>query len=629
MIWRDRPAAWWGGLLAALAALYALGFAAWYSGTALGLSPVLDGKEMLLMARAIAAGELGGEPFYRAPLYPALLAPFAALGLDEPTLALVARLLNVAAHAASTLLVFRLALRLWQTVPAGLLAGALWGFNPVALHFLGDPLDTTLGITLLLAGLWMALKTLEVPENRLKPALFSGLWFGLAVLTRSHALTVALAWPVALATVGVVRQKSLRALAAPGAALGVLIGLLLVFGIANLAISGKLTLLPTQGAFNLYAANRESAHGRYHVQQVAMAGLDEHINPTRYEERELYERVPGHSQNAGLFERHAYWRAQFLERLKTDFAGWLGQMLDKAAALLHPFEQYNNKTFALHHERSPWLFWNLIGWAPIFGLAAPGVVLAINRRDGPWLLGAGLVYAAGVLLFYVSARFRLPLVPLLCVAAGWWVTGGAQAALKRLKNRERPQGAERWQAGAVAAILMLFGGVWLLKTYTLEETVAQDHLLIAQANAELGRDGDAIEAAIQALKYAPENQAARELFVVSRFNLRLSALLQNEAIPPPLNAWAELAAIEDPSPAILFIEGVYAYCDGERAYARDLWRALVEGPEPHSGAALSLRLTGATPPPQELAETPQALALLRLWQACEAGRGPRPAGRGG
>ena len=55
------------------AAVVLAGHFAWWSDP-LGLAPVLDGRELLLLARAMAAGTLPPEPFYRAPLYPAALA---------------------------------------------------------------------------------------------------------------------------------------------------------------------------------------------------------------------------------------------------------------------------------------------------------------------------------------------------------------------------------------------------------------------------------------------------------------------------------------------------------------------------------------------------------------------------
>jgi hypothetical protein len=48
----------------------------------------------------------------------------------------------------------------------------------------------------------------------------------------------------------------------------------------------------------------------------------------------------------------------------------LGQLGRKVYALLNDWEQYNNKTYAFHQARSPWLRWNPLSWGV---LLVPGV----------------------------------------------------------------------------------------------------------------------------------------------------------------------------------------------------------------------------------------------------------------
>ena len=63
------------------------------------------------------------------------------------------------------------------------------------------------------------------------------------------------------------------------------------------------------------------------------------------------------------------------------------------------------------------------GFAAFGSLALAGMVLALMNRPRRMLLwyGVGFValYSASIVLFYVLARFRLPLVPVLCVFAGY------------------------------------------------------------------------------------------------------------------------------------------------------------------------------------------------------------------
>ena len=59
---------------AAVALFYALGHLTWYLGTPLGRVPVLDERENIDLALAIAGRTLEHVPFYRAPGYALVLA---------------------------------------------------------------------------------------------------------------------------------------------------------------------------------------------------------------------------------------------------------------------------------------------------------------------------------------------------------------------------------------------------------------------------------------------------------------------------------------------------------------------------------------------------------------------------
>src|SRR5580698_7704071 len=92
-------------LPAVLALLYALGHLGWYLGTPLGRVPVLDERENLDLAGAIAGRSLPPEPFYRAPGYALALAGLRAAGVSAAGLFPAALLLGVALHAANAALV--------------------------------------------------------------------------------------------------------------------------------------------------------------------------------------------------------------------------------------------------------------------------------------------------------------------------------------------------------------------------------------------------------------------------------------------------------------------------------------------------------------------------------------------
>ncbi|MDI1318728.1 MAG: hypothetical protein PSW75_00855, partial [bacterium] len=94
-----RPTLW---IIALLALLYGGGHLAWYWGTPLGQSAVLDERENLQLAAQIAAGRLPPEPFDRAMGDPLVLAGLSAAGLASEKAPYAATFLGLLLHALNT-----------------------------------------------------------------------------------------------------------------------------------------------------------------------------------------------------------------------------------------------------------------------------------------------------------------------------------------------------------------------------------------------------------------------------------------------------------------------------------------------------------------------------------------------
>jgi hypothetical protein len=106
----------------------------------------------------------------------------------------------------------------------------------------------------------------------------------------------------------------------------------------------------------------------------------------------------------------------------------------------------------------------------------------------------GAACAGSILLFFVSARFRLPLASILAVLAG-----GALA---------RPAFWRGWSAGARAALAVLVALAGVAAFSNLgnvqdPSTFVQDHVLLARAAFTVGDDATAMSEAAEALKMQP------------------------------------------------------------------------------------------------------------------------------
>ena len=585
----------------AVALAYAFGHLGWYLTTPLGQVPVLDERENLALADAIVRGALPAEPFYRAQGYALLLAGLRALGVSAGGLFSAALALGAALHAVNAGLVSLLARR-WFGPVAALAAGLLCALNPVLVHYSTQALDAVPALTLFLAGLVCIAPILGAPAGSGGTVRWIGasVFWAAATLMRPNYLLVWALLPL-LALPGWRTRPGRRQFAAA------FTGGLLFLATAGWQekVSGVAGFLPWQGAYNLWAANQPGANGRYYTQHVSLPPVLAERNPARAESMLLYQQETGRPPT-DIAAMNAHWHAKFLGYAVQHPFAWLGQLGRKAYALLNDWEQYNNKTYVFHHDLSPWLRWNRVGFGGLFLLGLIGAFRLVGEspRTAASLALIAAVTAASVLLFFVSARFRLPLAALATALAG-----GAFASYSY------------WQTWPLARrqCLMLAVGVAALLTFShfddvqSRATLVQDHALLARAAATVGDDALAWSEAQAALALQPGHPDALRIAVASYFN----QLLDGAASPAEEPLWRSDCAdlLKDPrtdAPDLRAVAGLALWRAGQRPTALALWEE--QGSTP---SALAARVLGddATVARDQLLSLPAAAwsqPLLRL-----------------
>jgi len=576
-------------------AVYGIGYLIWYLGTPLGRAPQLDAAENLVLAGKIATDTLPHEAFYRAMLYPAVLAVPLKLGLPTDDLPALASIFGLLCHFAIALGVARLAARLWSGPRekwATLLAGALWGFNPVALFYAVDVLDTVPSLAL---ALW-ALVWWTRPGARKHDAWVGGVLLGLAVAARPHFLPLVFIAPLARSWLAGRWKLQLPDLMAwAGAAF-----VLLLLGLVQVWWSGEFRILPAQGPYNFYAANRPGANGKYYTQQVYFNQLAPGENPAQKEEAILYDKV----RLLNSAPEGVYWDEQAWSAIGQHPAAWLKLMAKKAYYLLNDFDQYNNKTYAWHKAESPWLRWNFLGWGVLFVAAAlitpftwtQARALKNNVRCAQ-LAGVMLVfvtYAAGVLLYYASGRFRLPLAPLLCVLVA--APDGCMGSLRR-----------NWKLFffPLGALILTASNFFDAHDHS---TFIQDELLSANAAAQVGDDLQAYDLSQWVLSDDPSRADGRRVALVSYFNLTLTDAKKYDHPSGWRDQLPLLQNLNLDDPTLALVAGVAHWKTGDTGRAEEIWQAGANKFGPSSPPAQALaavqKLSGtasssATPPPDQ------------------------------
>jgi tetratricopeptide (TPR) repeat protein len=203
----------------------------------------------------------------------------------------------------------------------------------------------------------------------------------------------------------------------PIAAAFLLAGLAIVLApvaIRNAYVGGGFYITTSQAGPNFYIGNNPKADGTYQPLRFGR-GAPEY---ERQDATELAERALGRSLTPG--EVSTYWTDKALDFVTSQPWAWVKLMARKVALLCNATEVLDTESQEAHAEYS--LPLRILGVAGHFGVLVPlavvGLVVTWPRRGRLWVLYAlTAAYAASVVLFYVFARYRYPLVPMLILFA--------------------------------------------------------------------------------------------------------------------------------------------------------------------------------------------------------------------
>ncbi|MGD9905427.1 MAG: tetratricopeptide repeat protein [Vicinamibacterales bacterium] len=372
-------------------------------------------------AARLAAGDwIGSDVFYQAPLYPYFLGVvYAVAGHDL----MAVRVVQAAVGAASAALIAAAGARLFSP-RVGLVAGLMLAAYAPAIFFDGLIQKTVLDVAFVSAATATLAALLAGSHDR------RGLWAGLGAviaalsLTRENALllvAVIAVWIWRGAPRGRLGRRAALAWFAAGVAI-----VLAPVAARNYAVSGGLYLTTSQFGPNFYIGNHAGADGSYVALRFGR-GSPEY---ERLDATELAERAEGRPLTPAEVSRH--WTRRALAFIAAEPGRWLLLQARKAWLLVSATEMIDTEAQESHAEWS----WPLRILGPVahFGVLVPLAVLGLwftwPERRRLWVFHAVIAtVAATTLAFYVFARYRFPLVPVLVVFAA--------AALVRLADHWR------------------------------------------------------------------------------------------------------------------------------------------------------------------------------------------------
>ncbi len=266
---------------------------------------------------------------------------------------------------------------------------------------------------------------------------------------------------------------------------------LLPVAVRNYAVGGGFYLTTSQFGPNFYIGNNAQADGTYASLRFGRGAPEyERIDAT-----ELAEHALGRTLTPAEVSR--YWTTRATDFITGRPGAWLALMGRKVLLLFNSTEMLDTEAQESHAEWS----WPLRigGWFGHFGLLVPlalaGLVLCWRDRRRLAVLYVMLgAYVASVLMFYVFARYRLPLVPLLLLFAA-----AGLAALPAWMRSATPALRGTLAAAVVAAAVFCN---WPVLSKPLMMAITETNLAVALQDA--GRTDEAAAHYERAIELQPD-----------------------------------------------------------------------------------------------------------------------------
>ena len=452
--------------------------------------PVLDARFHHDWASEILSGNFwGDEVFFRAPLYPYLLALIykisgaitsgSATSATSMTFAILFQHIIGSATCALVYLLGRQFFAVRVALVAGLHAALYWPH----IYYEGDLLSVTLIGFLDVAMLLVLAQAVHRP----RPWLFvlAGVLAGLSAIARPSILIFVPFVPLALHLMRQSRDPSGRNRTWAMQSVLVAIGLVVVISpviVRNYVVGRDVVPIASQGGVNFYIGNNPASNGS--LAQVPGARAD--LYGTYHGAIELAEREAGRALKPSEVSSHYFRKG--LDFIFSSPGQAAALTLKKTYLFWAGVERSNSKYIQV--------FWQKFGLGriplPGFWLVGPlgllgGVLLWRRRKELSLLYLFVLTYMVGVIVFFVNGRFRLPVAPVLVLFAGY--------ALCYLYAAFRANRRDLGKALAVLAVCILvvdYDFVSFRGVRALDEAIS--HYELGNAYLKMDRKSDALAA---------------------------------------------------------------------------------------------------------------------------------------
>lgn len=488
---------------------------------------VVDGESYWRWASELVGGDwIGTRTYYQAPLYPYFLGVARLVVGDDLW---NVRIVQIAIGSIACA-ILALAARRFLGRGAGIATGVFAAAYPPAIFFDGCIQKAGIGF------LWMALLLLALALVRERASLarwlFVGASLGALMLTREESVLLAPALAAWCAFGSRTTPRKQRAIRVAAFALGLALPLAPV-ALRNRAVGGELVLTTSQAGPNFWIGNNPRADGTY---VPLRAGRQ---NPwfERQDAFELAAAESGRELTPGEVSR--FWIAKSFAWIADEPGAWLALLARKAGLLVNAYELPDADDVYFYERYASVLRvpFAVLHMGTLVPLAAIGLVLTWKRRRELFPLHLVLlVMCAGVVLFYVFARYRYPVVSVLLVFAG----AGVVELVRASRARETRPVVVALAVGAIAAVA---SNAW--RPYERDRALAAAYANSAVVQAGRGDHARSLElsrAAIELKPTSPEywGNAGLAAMSLGRFDEAATAFRRSLELGAPDRARAHV-----------------------------------------------------------------------------------------
>lgn len=371
-----------------------------------------DSEAYFSWARDIAGGDItGSKAFMKWPLYAYFLAVVFKLTMQNPGIAFV---LQFMFGSLNCLLIYLIAKKIFDSRTA-LVAGLLSAFYGLFIFY--DFLLIYTSLSLLLNSLFL-LYFLRIKDKPGEPGGVSlfilGLFLGFCTLAQASVLIFGL---LCVAWLFAARRTALRKTFVNLSVF--LLGLMIVLGavtVRNFIVEKDLVLLTGNTGINLYMGNNPKAKGTFTY--LDNIGLNQ-------EDMFRDARIIASAENARQLktsEVSNYWQKKAVDYILNDPAHFIKLLSKKIFLVFSPAEFIHDVEYDFIKGRMSIFNKLMMNLFPVFPFVALGILLGLRQinKTAPLYL-ALMGFAGGIVVFFVSARYRIVMVPFFMIFAGFGI----------------------------------------------------------------------------------------------------------------------------------------------------------------------------------------------------------------